>query len=77
MAQPASSSFSPPLADAQQILAFEHVGDGPANRVQSELALALNVAQEEKWSMGASLRFIIMSCGMFWAAAGFAIYALR
>ncbi len=80
MAQPATS-ISPLDFSASAPAAFEpymRSGEGPANRVLNELALALDADtasdHDAKWSMGASLGLIFAMCGLFWLAAGVLAY---
>ena len=48
------------------VLSFE--GEGPARRAQAELAAALAMrGDEEHWSMGATLRLVLITGGLLWA----------
>jgi len=83
MAQPATpipALESPPRAAP---LGFALTGradsEGPANRVLAELTLALNSEDgiADRWKAGQSLRFIVVSCGLFWLTAAVALYTLH
>ncbi len=60
---------------------IDEFGVGPANRALSELSLALDVgtanSDADKWSTGKSLRFIAISCGLFWLTAVAVVIALH
>ena len=84
MAQPLSLSLpdlAPQIADSADFHAENLHGEGPANRALDELRLALAgedfASHEEKWSIGASVRLIIFSCGLFWIAAALSLYAMH
>ena len=53
--------------------------EGPANRALSELTLALSDENsiEDVWSAGKTLRFIIVSCALFWLTGAAAYVALH
>ncbi len=80
MAQPAISplDFTPPLGERRGPDPASRGLEGPANRALSELTLALSggEAEEGAWSMGKTLRFILIGCGAFWLAAAVASYML-
>lgn len=82
MAQPATSplEFSPDLGGLRgPDLAPSGRGlEGPANRALSELTLALGgeAETEGNWSAGKTLRFTIVSCGLFWLAVTTAYFIL-
>ncbi|MEJ1969737.1 MAG: hypothetical protein WDN03_14050 [Rhizomicrobium sp.] len=48
---------------------FIPAGEGPANRTQHEPVPGLDTDFGPKWSMGATLRFATIGCGLFWTAA--------
>lgn len=77
MAQPATSpfDFTPPrIGDIAVGRGFEN----PSNRALSELTLALDAEPVEgKWSTGATLRFIFITCGVFWLGAAMAYFTFH
>ena len=83
MAQPATSplEFSPDLGVLRgpDLPPSGRGLEGPANRALSELTLALDgeTETEGSWSTGKTLRFIVLSCGLFWLAATTAYFILH
>lgn len=83
MAQPATSpfEFTPDLGDLRgpDLPPSGRGLEGPANRALSELALSLSNETEAEgaWSTGKTLRFNIVSCGLFWLAAATAYFTLH
>ena len=83
MAHPATSpfEFAPERGElgAPDLLPSGRGLEGPANRALSELTLALSneTSSEGAWNIGKSLRFIVVSCGLFWLAAATAYFALH
>ncbi|MEI9886091.1 MAG: hypothetical protein WDN08_06240 [Rhizomicrobium sp.] len=86
MAQPAITpapfefTGAPLDAFGSDALSGAHASDGgPANRALNELSLALSAdaGGEAKWSAGKSLRFLVVSCGLFWLAIGAAYFTLH
>lgn len=78
MAQPATSpfEFTPPrIGDIAIGRGFE----SPGNRALSELTLALGTEEEVegKWSTGATLRFVFVTCGLFWLGAAMAYFTFH
>jgi hypothetical protein len=76
---PASSDLAPLVAESAGWLPIVHQAEGPANRVLSELTLALSAGEPnaEKWSTRASLRFIFATCGGFWLLAAVLFYTFH
>ncbi len=83
MAQPATSplEFTAERGDLRgpDLPPFGRGLEGPANRALSELSLALSseTASEGFWSTGRTLRFVIVSCGLFWLAAAATYFTLH
>jgi len=80
VAHPATSplNFTPPRGETTGVENGRGL-ESPANRALSELSLALSgdEADAGAWSRGKTLRFIVLSCGVFWLAAATAYFTLH
>ncbi len=81
---PASFEFSAPLAEVFSTDAPQDVRsgyEGPANRALIELSLVLGAESiarvDNKWGTQRSLRFIVVSCGLFWLTAAATYFVLH
>lgn len=73
------SSIGPPNA----VLSTEAVNNVGRTMAELEILLAPLITGDDahdtklrKWRLGQTAAFIIASCGLFWAAAGFVAWAL-